>query len=122
MEKLDLDLSEYSLDAIVAASRYNENELLDYIIEKRHADFVLNRLEDKDIWYYIADEYFIAKDEDDAIKILADAGMIGKLIGTGNDGLWKDDCCKLIEDIVEHEGWNYLYNLLEEQKTKLNLL
>lgn len=94
---------------------------IDEMMKCYDCDDMLIRMNVSDIEDFLSDYRFIARDKHDAIEVLTDDGLI-KEIETNDKGLWKDDCYKLIEDIVEREGWNYLYNLLEEQKTKLNLL
>lgn len=31
-------------------------------------------------------------------------------------GMYKSDCITLIEEIVQRDGWNYLYSLIESEK------
>ena len=103
-------------------ARILEEISIDDIVKCYHCDDILIRMNVSDIEDFLSDYRFIAQDEYDAIGVLTDDGLIKETIETNDKGIYKDDAIDLITDIVEREGWNYLYNLLEEQKTKLNLL
>jgi len=101
------------------------DEIVEYLKKTYKLNKILDEFDNDDLKDHIIDDYFIAEDEEEAAKILIDSGNVDlPLINAGNNlpDFRKEDSFSLIENIVNREGWNYLYDLLEPQKDKLHFI
>lgn len=97
-------------------------EIMDWLHDKNYPSDLLDYFDESDLVEYLSDSKFIAEDSNEAIEILRYNGDLPKNeYEFGDNGNRKDDTIDLIERIVEKEGWNKLYAILEGQKVKLNL-
>lgn len=102
-------------------------EIVDFLIAHNRTDRILDYFDEDDIVKYLSDSKFISDDADEAIEILKDNGDL-KYSELGLDenpfmkGPMTKPCIDLIQRIVDKEGFNYLYSILEPQKDKLHIL
>lgn len=130
MESINNDELEYQdymdkLSIKEIMSYVNDNYGVDDIIDTMDKDEIMKELGNSKMVEYLSDNYFIADDEDDAVEMLTDSGVIEiplDDVGFNHSTMRKDDCMELIAGIVEKEGWGYLYNQLEVEKEKLHLV
>ena len=100
-------------------------DVVQHLKDKYSITEILDEFDNDKLAEHIADEFFIADNEDHAVELLTMGGYIPDC--NTNDGNTfpssrKGDCLELINEIVHKEGWNYLYNILERQKDKLHLI
>lgn len=58
--------------------------------------------------------YYVFDDIDMIQEFVDDEPDIASYPSEG--GMYKSDCITLIEEIVQRDGWNYLYSLIESEK------
>jgi hypothetical protein len=103
-------------------------EIVDFLIARNRTDRILDYFDEDEILSYFEDLEFIADDEEDAIQILRDNGYLNEdsELGLIENPFMKESmtkpCINLIQRIVDKEGFNYLYSILEPQKDKLHIL
>jgi len=98
------------------------SEIIDFLLKENSVNELLYHFDESDLVEYLSDSKFITDDTDEAIEILRDSGDLPKNeFDFGDNGNRKGDAVELIQRIVEREGWNKLYAILEGQKVKMNL-
>lgn len=92
------------------------NEILERIedIGSISPELVLENLQDSEIVEYVRDlGYLVFEDEEDAFDIY-DNMLISRSVGMHHASCFRNEALRKIEEFVEREGWNKLYEILNE--------
>ena len=114
---LIIELTEEQTDSLL------EIVPLDRFLSQYDYDEVLSYYDDNAVIRYVEDDLdkVVFEDYYDAKQCLSDNDYLDDEWPDGIPDFRKEDCKSLITNIVEKQGWDYLYNLLEGQKNILNL-
>lgn len=106
--------------------KYSIDEIMDILKYQYIDEDILDELDEDDMVEYLTDKnYFVADNEDDAVKQLKDDGWVEVPFGKDNPRLpnfRKQDCIEILEKITEKEGWNDIYDILLVEKNRLHII
>lgn len=126
IEKIEEFFEEVEIEDVL--SYLGEDAVMTYAVDTYRISNILDYLDHDEIADYLSDYRFIASGEDDAVEILKDSGYMDKDFEIGLDSnkmlpdFMQNACVELIQNIIDKEGFNYLYSLLEPEKDKLHIL
>ena len=116
--ELEIDdlLNRYSTKEMLGL--LDDDDIIQYCIDELGYNRILSEISDDIVADHVSDFRFVAYDDDHAIEVLRDSGLINNEWSETkvSSKIRKSDCIEIINDIIETKGWDYLYNLIEEEK------
>jgi hypothetical protein len=98
---------------IVTPDRSGARDILGFVIDKLHADEILTEIHEDDIVDYLKDaEYAVVHKNNVDFK----TELFALCIADNGSNLYKSECIDLFIDLLEKNGADFVYALLEPHK------
>lgn len=100
---------------VVTPDQKGAADILDFVVNKLHYTRILSEMFDEDIANYLKDSDYIVIDKDD--YDFETELLLPLVIKDNGSNLYKSDCIALFLDLINKNGADFVYALLEPHKT-----
>lgn len=113
-QELVQELSENRGFLVVTPDRSGARDIVNFVVDKLYADEILTKINEDAIVDYLKDAGYVVVNKDD---VDFKTELFALSIADNGSNLYKAECIDLFVDLLEKNGADFVYALLEPHKT-----